>query len=146
MTNIAITINAPDLSQALNALAEALRFNKTNDQAPFNAPVAAVAHPIPVVAPVPVSPAMPNIAPTLPVNTAPSVSNASGPAITPVPTTAPAYSRDQLALAAAPLIDAGKQTDLINLLANFGVRAMTELKEEQLGAFATALRGLGAKI
>ena len=36
--------------------------------------------------------------------------------------------------------------DLMNLLHNFGVSAVTELKPEQTGAFATALRGLGAKI
>lgn len=64
-----------------------------------------------------------------------------------VPTTAPTYTLDQLAAAGAQLMDAGKQNDLINLLNNqFGVQALTMLKPEQFGAFATALRQLGAQI
>ncbi|MFT8710442.1 MAG: hypothetical protein ABF820_13530 [Sporolactobacillus sp.] len=64
-----------------------------------------------------------------------------------VPTTAPTYSLDKLAAAGAQLMDAGKQNDLINLLNNqFGVQALTMLKPEQYGSFATALRQLGAAI
>ena len=48
--------------------------------------------------------------------------------------------------AGATLMDAGKANDLINLLHSFGVQAVMELKPEQLGAFATAMRDLGAKI
>ena len=36
--------------------------------------------------------------------------------------------------------------DLMNLLHSFGVQAVMDLKPEQLGAFATALRDMGAKI
>jgi hypothetical protein len=65
----------------------------------------------------------------------------------PLPTTAKQYSFDDLARAAGQLMDAGKQNDLINLLNNqFKVPALTQLPPEQFGAFATALRGLGAQL
>ena len=64
----------------------------------------------------------------------------------PVATTAPAYTLDDLARAAIPLMDAGKQAELVALLERFGVATMPELKPEQYGPFATALRGLGAAI
>lgn len=63
-----------------------------------------------------------------------------------VPTSNPEYSMDQLAVAATQLMDAGKQQDLVNLLQQFGVQALTVLPKEQYGAFATKLREMGAKI
>ena len=62
------------------------------------------------------------------------------------PTAAPRYTLEQLTHAATPLIDAGKQTELQQLLGQYGVQALTQLPQEQYGAFATALRGLGAKL
>lgn len=59
---------------------------------------------------------------------------------------APKYTVEQIMAAGATLMDAGKANDLINLLHSFGVQAVMELKPEQLGAFATAMRDLGAKI
>lgn len=56
------------------------------------------------------------------------------------------YTIDELGKASALLMDAGKQQDLVNLLGQFGVQALTQLPESQYGAFATALRGLGAQI
>ena len=53
---------------------------------------------------------------------------------------------DDLARAAIPLMDAGGQQALVGLLSQFGVSALPELPKEQYGAFATALRGMGAKI
>ena len=64
----------------------------------------------------------------------------------PVQTAAPSYTADDLARAAMTLMDSGRQGDLINLLAQFGTEALTQLPQEQYGAFATALRGLGAPI
>ena len=63
-----------------------------------------------------------------------------------VPVAAPLYTMDQLAVAATQLMDAGRQQDLLALLAQFGVQALTMLPKEQYGAFATALRQMGAKI
>lgn len=56
------------------------------------------------------------------------------------------YTVEQIQTACAPLMDAGKQQELVNLLAQFGVQSLPQLPKEQFGAFATALRGLGAKI
>ena len=67
---------------------------------------------------------------------------------TTVPTQAPTYSLDQLAKAGATLMNMGeaKRSELMNLLAMFGVQALTELAPDQYGAFATKLRELGAQI
>jgi len=59
---------------------------------------------------------------------------------------APTFTREQIMTAGAALIDAGKMADLMTLLNTFGVQAVTQLKPEQLGAFATELRKLGAQI
>ena len=69
---------------------------------------------------------------------------ASTPAL--VQTTTPSYTMDDLAGAAVPLMESGRQADLLNLLAQFGVESLPALPKEQYGAFATALRGLGAQI
>ena len=65
---------------------------------------------------------------------------ASQPQQTPAPAPAPVMN------AGAALMDAGKIEDLMNLLHSFGVQAVMELKPEQLGAFATEMRKLGAAI
>lgn len=64
-----------------------------------------------------------------------------------VPTAAaPAYQFDDLARAAAQLMDAGKQQNLLGLLGQFGLQSMQQLPKERYGEFATALRQLGARI
>lgn len=63
-----------------------------------------------------------------------------------VQTTAQTYTIDDLAKAAMPIMDAGRQSELVQLLANFGVDRLPSLSPSQYGAFATALRGLGAQI
>ena len=67
---------------------------------------------------------------------------------TTVPTQAPGYTLDQLSLAGSQLIQMGesKRNELMNLLATFGIQALTELPQEQYGAFATKLRELGAQL
>lgn len=63
-----------------------------------------------------------------------------------VPVNVPSYSMDDLTRAAMTLMDAGKQSDLQALLASFGVESLPQLPPEQYGAFATGMRGMGAKI
>lgn len=63
-----------------------------------------------------------------------------------VPTSTQTYTMEQLAVAATQLVDAGRRSELVNLLQTFGVQALTALPKEQYGAFATQLRALGAKI
>ena len=62
--------------------------------------------------------------------------------------TAPVYTQNQISKAGAELIaaDPAKMSALQELLAQFNVIAIPELKEYQFGAFATKLRELGANI
>lgn len=63
-----------------------------------------------------------------------------------VPTATRAYSLDELAQAAIPLMERGMQAQLQELLAGYGVVSLPDLRSEQYGSFATALRGMGAMI
>jgi len=63
-----------------------------------------------------------------------------------VPTAAATYTLDDIARAAMTLMDSGKQLELQQLLAGYGVEALPMLPQSQYGAFATGLRGLGAQI
>lgn len=110
-----------------------------------------------VATPVPVAPAVsvqqaPSVTPLVqqPVPTAPVTPPVQQAPVTPpvqaVPTTAPSYTLEDLTRAAIPLMDSGKQPELLQLLRDFGVDALPTLPQVQYGAFATALRGLGAQI
>ena len=61
---------------------------------------------------------------------------------------APTYTLEQVSRAGAELIsaDSGKLPQLRDLLQKYGVPAVSELKPDQLGSFATELRALGAQI
>ena len=132
MLEARITIEAPELANAINNLAAALGGVKTApvpQSTPVQATQAPVAPPAPMPGPAPVANA--------PVNyPAPNVPLAQP----------PKYTVDQIMAAGATLMDAGKVNELMNLLHSFGVQAVLDLKPEQLGAFATALRELGAQI
>lgn len=95
-------------------------------------PVAAVQEAV-TPAPVPVSvPATPALA---------------APAPAPVvPTSTLSYTLDDLARAAMTLMDSGRQEDLVGLLSSLGVDSLPALPPEKYGAFATALRGMGASL
>ena len=154
MFEINVTVNAPELAEALNTLAAALKGAKPE-------PAASKAGKADKPAPVPPADYMPpaDTAPA-PAAPAPAVTPAPAPApasdqapVTPTPAPAPVpvapaptYSRDQIMTAGAALIDAGKTNELMGLLNSFGVQAVTQLKQDQLGAFATELRKLGAQI
>lgn len=154
MFEINVTVNAPELAEALNNLAAALKGAKPE-------PAASKAGKADKPAPVPPADYMPpaDTAPA-PATPAPAVTPAPAPApapvqapVTPAPAPAPVpvapaptYNRDQIMTAGAALIDAGKINELIGLLNSFGVQAVTQLKQDQLGAFATELRKLGAQI
>lgn len=121
---------------AAGSQSQAAQKPKAADQPPAASQVqttAAVTAAVPQ-APVPVSTATPQ-APVQPVPPT-------------VPTGAKEYTMDELAVAAIPLMDAGAggQQMLIDLLHQFGTDALPNLPKSQYGAFATALRGLGAKI
>ena len=120
--------------------------------------VTAQAAPAPAPA-APAAPVNPTPAPVPPLNPAPAPGAAApvagpqvtapgnAPAAAPV-AAAPTYTVEQIGKAGADLVsqDAAKMPALLTLLQKYGVQAITQLKPEQLGAFATELRGLGAKI
>lgn len=144
MFEVRITIEAPQLAGAINNLAAAMDGAKlvpqqtatpagqqpmTNPQTNAPAPTSAPVPPTPLPSPGPAAQAMPSYpAPNVPLAQPPK------------------YMVDQIMAAGASLMDAGKVNELMNLLHSFGVQAVMDLKPEQLGAFATGLRELGAKI
>ena len=102
---------------------------------------------------VPEAPAVPVQAqaaavPTAPVVTAPAAAAPATPAqpAAAVLTAQSSYTLDDLARAGMTLMDSGRQGDLLQLLARFGVDALPALPQAQYGAFATALREMGAQI
>lgn len=155
MLEMRITIEAPELVGALNNLAAAMGGAKftpqqsavaapqqpmTNPQTAAPAPAPA---PAPMPAPAPATPAQPNPLPS-PGPVAQATPNYPAPNV-PL-AQPPQYTIDQIMAAGATLMDAGKVNELRNLLMSFGANAVMDLKPEQLGAFATGLRELGAKI
>ena len=171
MMEMKITVEAPDLAASILKLAKAIASGPDPDiltpdeplpvasyptaPAPAPAPAAPVS-PAPVTptqtpTPAPAAPvAAPSPSPT-PVTNAPTAGPTSAvPGNTPAPavpvTGAPAYTLDQISRAGASLVDAGKMQQLLELLGRYGVQAVTQLKPEQYGAFATELRALGAQI
>ena len=134
MLEARITIEAPELTAAINNLAAAIGGKNVQTFAP-NVSVTQTQ-----------PPAMnPPAAPQPPVNQTPaSAQNYAAPGV-PL-AQPPQYTVDQIMAAGAMLMDAGKANELINLLHSFGVQAVMDLKQEQLGAFATAMREMGAKI
>lgn len=89
-----------------------------------------------------------------PIFTAP-VPTTSAPAATPAapvaPTHAPAkseqtYTLEQLSAAAAPLMDAGKISELCAILKELGVPSLQQLPADKYGDFAAKIKALGAQI
>ena len=85
--------------------------------------------------------------PTPPVAQTPVAPEPEPVAPEPVPTTPATYSLDDLQRAAVGLMDKGmSSTDLVAMLGEFGVQAITEVPADQFGAFAMKLREKGAEI
>lgn len=168
MMEMKITVEAPDLAASILKLAEAIASGPDPALLIPDEPLPVSAYPAtpaPVAAPVspaPVNPtpgpaptmAAPVVAPSpspTPVTNAPTAGPTSAaPGNTPAPAVpvagAPTYTLDQISRAGVSLVDAGKMQQLLELLGRYGVQAVTQLKPEQYGAFATELRGLGAQI
>ena len=111
MLEIKVTIDAPELANAIHALAQSMQRRS-----------------VPASATTRVVDSTPAPTPAVPVAAAPT------------------YTVEQIMAAGSTLMDAGKINDLMNLLHKFGVQAVMDLKPEQLGAFATEMRALGAAI
>lgn len=132
-----ITVEFKDFEDMMGFARNLVSTVETKDKPPVQQAAPAMTQPVQQVAPATPQPVQTQqMAPVTP----PPVQQA------PVQTAAPSYTADDLARAAMTLMDSGRQGDLINLLAQFGTDALTHLPQEQYGAFATALRGLGAPI
>lgn len=132
-----ITVEFKDFEDMMGFARNLVLTVETKDKPPVQQAAPAMTQPVQQVAPATPQPVQTQqMAPVAP----PPVQQA------PVQTAAPSYTADDLARAAMTLMDSGRQGDLINLLAQFGTDALTHLPQEQYGAFATALRGLGAPI
>lgn len=146
-----VVVTAPEVVGAINNLATAIS-GKASQKQPVptvqhqaSASTPAIADPAPMPkAPVQTTPTQPTPmqvqTPTVPVQQ-PATPVASVPLAD-----APQFSIEQIMSAGATLMDAGKVDELLNLLHSFGVQAVMDLKPEQLGAFATEMRKLGAAI
>lgn len=146
--NIVVEIKAPELAKAIETLAAAFRGKNQTEWASLpgetqqQAPVLQQPAPIqqaPVGVPVQTQQLEP-IQQQAPITQQPM------PTSVPVQQQPPSYTQDQLAVAATQLMDAGKRNELFQLLATFGIQALTQLPQEQYGAFATKLREMGARI
>ena len=141
-TNFTLDVNIHLPAAVLNFLERLSTGHAVSGRTVQAAPVPApAAQPSP--APVPVTPvpvAQPAAAP------APVAQPVPAPAPAAAPTTARAFRFEDIQLAATSLCDTGKRAEVLALLAKYGIQALSALPAEQYGAFATELRGLGAKI
>lgn len=153
MFEINVTIHCPDLVAAAQLLAKCAG---TAAPAAPAAPAPVVAHPAPAVqATAPVQLQHPAANPTTSASPTTSTgyhSEAPAPAA-PAPNSvplaqAPTFTLAEISKAGADLIGAnpGLLPKVNELLAQYGIQTLDKLKPDQFGAFATALRGLGAKI
>jgi hypothetical protein len=155
MIEIKVTVDIPGIAEAINNLAQAIAEKKpvaveaVKQEAPIvqaSAPVAAPVAPVaPVHPPVQTASAPAPVAPAA-VSVTPTATTASAPAQQQAPAAAKRITLDDLSLAGAKLVDAGKMDALINALQNFGVAAITLLHEDQYASFADCLRSMGANI
>lgn len=155
--NITLTIQAPGLEKALENLSIALQGGNAPISATLvqqsepiqQAPVQqSIQQPVPPAAVPTSTPMQQPVTQSAPLQQQPVQQPQMQQPVPqqPLPTTQSTYSMDQLAVAATQLMDAGKREQLMQLLAAFGVQALTSLPQEQYGAFATKLRELGANI
>jgi hypothetical protein len=156
--NITINIQAPELATAILALAASLgqkptlqanpsmvaEMQTTVMEANQAAPTTNIPQVVPVQNNVPLAPPVQNVVPIAQPMQQQPVQQLMQPQ--PVPTSAPTYSMDQLAVAATQLVDAGRREELLQLLATFGAPALMQLPQEMYGSFATKLREMGARI
>lgn len=83
---------------------------------------------------------------TAPAGTFPKGESAQASAQATVPTETPAYTFEQIQVACANLAREGKRTELGNLIKEFGLASLPDLKEDQYNAFALKLREIGGTI
>lgn len=146
MLEVTVHIKAPELADALRALAGGLSIaHIPTVGAPDASITSAKIAPEQLASQAPATPVAPQV-PAAPVT--PAVPTAA-PVTTQAPTAEPDYTHEQLGRAAAAYLDkdASNMARLQMLLGQFGVQAITQLNTPALRtAFANALRGLGAQL
>lgn len=159
MFEINVTIHCPDLVAAAKLLAKCTGTAVSEvpaAPAPVVAPsapaVQATAPAVQATAPAQLQHPVTNpITPASPTTSTGYPSEAFAPAV-PAPAVplaqAPTFTLAEISKAGADLIGAnpGLLPKVNELLAQYGIQTLDKLKPDQFGAFATALRGLGAKI
>ena len=124
MIEINVNVTSPDIVQAIGLLVGVLRDAKVPD-AQTTAPVAPFVQ----------TPATPAPTVTAPVTQAPVA-------------TTPSYTVAQVAKAGADLMASNPalQPALVELIHKYGAQTVQEIPQDKLGAFATELRQMGARI
>lgn len=149
-TTITLTLDDKSI-EAINRLISALEKISPSLVAPVQpiaqvTPAAASTQPVvSTAAPVPTAQA-PVQQPVAQTPVAHSVVEVQQSAAIPTSHVAQSYTVEQLQMAMAPLVDAGKMEEIRGLLNRFGVPSIMDLQPDQYGALATALRGMGAQI
>ena len=135
-----LTLTKEQLLSILDAAAPAAPEQQIPVQiqpAPAPVPVQTTPAPMPVqTATAPIQPAAVPVPSSIPVQPAPM----------PVQTAQQTYSVQDLMLAARPLVENKRQQELLALLAEFGVSAVTAIPENRRAEFAARLRALGGQI
>ena len=165
MFEINVTVSSPDIIRAIELLVNAVRSDLYLTPAQVATGAAAPTAPAPVTpaaaptAPVPTAPVaaapaytLAQVAKTAAAPTAPAPVTPAAAPTAPVPTApvaaAPAYTLAQVAKAGAELMQSnpGLQPALVELIHRYGAQTMQEIPQDKLGAVATELRQMGAKI
>lgn len=159
MLEINVHITAPELVEAVHDLAKMLagkpasKFEQSPPQVQDKGPellsgphMAPTQHPAPTQVTPPANTPRPVPAPPMPTSMPAQPPTPPVAPAAPVPTTAPQYDYPTLFNAAAALMGQGKGAQLQQLLTKYGIQRLPDLPADQYGAYATDLRGLGAKI
>ena len=156
MMELKITVLLPGMPEAINRLADAISGNQIPAQAPAKLieekPFANHPHEGETSNS---TPAVPNNVTAFPTHTVVPTSSAASvtasPVVAPAAVTAPAstpvgreYNLDELARAAAVLMDNGKMAELAALVQKYGVPSLMQLDKSHFNAFAEDLKRLGA--
>lgn len=148
---INVTVNAPELSAAINNLANAISGQIVAPQVTAQVAPSAPVAPAPQVAPQPTQSApvqqetatQPTAPTTTPVAPAPQP---TAPTPQPQATAETAITLEALCAAGAKLVESGQMAQVIALLGKYGVQAINQLPAEKYTEFAAELRAIGGQI
>ena len=136
--NVKVTVEAPALVDAVNRLCDRFSSIQTTPATIPAAPIQEASQ----------APAAPAEAPSQQVVTESPISAPAPAEAVPAPAPAPAKTidLDTISRAGAALIDQGKLPQVLAVLKEFGVEAITQLQPSTYPAFADRLKALGAVI